>query len=192
MRLKVSDRVKISDRGMTAMQFLRDYWGYVNELNIRQVCADWLRHFGAEILRSPLNQVSFVLGVVGIAGAISGFFKFLKANPLVPLVAIGSGGFVLLLLSMFSFHLSRRVAASMIEDSKAELEKLWPELMRREKMTKASIREFLGLSEQKAVEVIDKGREQGVLEQDHGTWKITERMKPILRRELRNKKEGVR
>jgi len=171
------------------MRFLRDYWRYVREVNIRLSTTEWARHFGEEILKSPVNQVSLILGVVGIAGVVIGLFHFIWSHPFLPLVAIGSGALVLLLISMFSFHLSRRVALLLTEES-AELERLLEHLMQKGRMTTAAIRDFLGTSDREIRELIDKAVEQGWLEQGSGTWKVSEAMKPILRRRLQEKREG--
>ncbi len=174
------------------MKFLGDYWRYIREVRVGPGVADWGRRLAEEILKSPLNQVSLVLGVMGVVGVVVAFFKLIWADPVLVVCILGSGLVMAVLLSMFSFSAYSRSSVSS-ESLMDRLEGLLAHLLCEDgRMTRAAIQEFLGSSEAETIELVERATEQGLLEHRGGVWKISEAMRPFVRRTVLRTREERR
>nr|VFK36777.1 MAG: hypothetical protein BECKSD772F_GA0070984_100526 [Candidatus Kentron sp. SD]VFK40387.1 MAG: hypothetical protein BECKSD772E_GA0070983_100626 [Candidatus Kentron sp. SD]VFK78334.1 MAG: hypothetical protein BECKSD772D_GA0070982_101210 [Candidatus Kentron sp. SD] len=71
--------------------FFSNYFGCVREPRLSVRAVHWLKGFMDEVTRSRVNQVSLVLGAIGISGVVAVSFSYLVDHSIVLLFAALGG-----------------------------------------------------------------------------------------------------
>ena len=171
--------------------FIKEYLHYLHNINGGSLCMQWLKGFGDEILQSKVNQVSLILGFIGIASAILLLLQKIAEYPGTTIIVLASALAVMLALTMFYFWKYRTPAAPASEqanqnDFTSKLMVLLRELYPNHCKTKSEISEILDINSSDINEFLDWAEREKWLIPWSGTWKINEAMKPIVALKLRS------
>ena len=143
----------------------------------------------SEIMQSRLNQLFLVLGVMGVSGLIISGFRLAIQHPLACMVVILAGACTAIAITMFAFAVRRRLMtqegdAPRATDAVLEL------LLVGGPMTRSRLVEMLRMPEENIDPFLTRLQEEGWIEPDSGTLKLSESMKPIARRRIRREEKG--
>ncbi len=169
------------------IHFSSSYLEYVNGIRLTALVAQWIGGFMDEILKSKVNQISIVLAVIGIAGALSAGYTYVVEHPIVVLIALACGAVLFVGLTMYDFALRQRMTINEEDANDVTLERMLSILINARSKTKNELKTSLGNMQSGFPDALKKGLAEGWVEYSSGALRIPEAMKPIVRHRLRTK-----
>ena len=152
----------------------------------------WIVGFMDEIARSRVNQVSLVLGAMGISGVVVASFRYLFENPIVPLFAVATGLLVLIILAAHSWAKNRRMEQpadnTHLEKHLTELLQLFQE--ERRAMLRPEIAAKLNLTTEEINQLLVLALSEEWIEQVGQTFfRLREEMKALAYRRIKKQQQ---
>ena len=166
-------------------RFLSNYLLYASGIDLTALVLQWLAGFLDEILKSKVSQVSVVLAVIGITGALSAGLNYAATHPAVALISLACGLLLVVGLTMYDFAIKQRMTINASGATSTALEAILACLVSEQTLTKSELTARLGQAHTGLTEGLDFGLEEGWIEYASGALRIPEAMRPIVRRRLR-------
>lgn len=167
-----------------AWRFTLDYGNYVRALRCARWTSGWLAGLLDEIMESRVSQLTVVLGLVGISGAVAATFSFMVSKPFVPLVALSAAVVAFLVLTMYGFNTTRGLVAQTDTLAMRHLDDLLELLVGRSPRPRQEIGEELGISTTVTTELVHAAIEANWIEIDGGAVSLAEGMRPLAQRRI--------
>nr|VFK12017.1 MAG: hypothetical protein BECKLPF1236A_GA0070988_1006315 [Candidatus Kentron sp. LPFa]VFK28030.1 MAG: hypothetical protein BECKLPF1236C_GA0070990_1005615 [Candidatus Kentron sp. LPFa] len=161
------------------------------ELKLLHWAIGWFKGFLDEIIRSRVNQVSLVLGAIGISGVVAASFTHLVGHPSVPLFAVAGGVFIFIVLAIHDCAKRRQMAQPTDNNlSEQRLTQLL-QLFRKEEraMLRSEIAPRLNLTTEEMDQVLVFALSEHWIEQVGEFFRLREEMKAVAFQRIKKQQQ---
>nr|VFJ60856.1 MAG: hypothetical protein BECKDK2373B_GA0170837_10965 [Candidatus Kentron sp. DK] len=185
------------DRKISIKASLSNYFRCIREPRLSRWASEWIQGFMDEVTRSRVNQVSLVLGAIGISGVVAASFFHLVDHPGVLLFAALGGISIFIAITAYYCAKKRRMEQPRMEhpadknySEKHLIELLWLLQKQEQAMLASEIATQLEITKEETDQLLISALSDEWIEQIGGTFfRMPEGMKASARRRIKNQQQ---